>query len=107
MAHSAAIAKRVAEVESAIALSKEMIAQYHEVIAHMDAHPGDLNLPFHHLTDGEKRRIELGANPRSVVFSAMVTERHNVETWNAWLKAVESYEAKSQALQFSSIGGAR
>jgi hypothetical protein len=97
MAHSAAIAKRVREVQEAIALSGEMIAQYREVIAHMDTHPGDRNLPFHHLTDGEKRRIELGANPRSVVFNAMVVEQHNVEQWHAWLKAVAAYEAKYEA----------
>jgi hypothetical protein len=98
MAHSAAIAKRVREVQDAITLSEEMISQYREVIAHMDAHPGDRNLPFHHLTDGEKRRIELGANPRSVVFNAMVAEQHNVEQWHAWLKAVDAYEAKWAAV---------
>jgi len=97
MALSKPIAKRVLEVKTAITFSVEMIEQYREVIAHMDAHPGDRSLPFHHLTDGEKRRIELGADPRGVVFSAMVVEQHNVEQWDAWLRAVAAYEAKYEA----------
>jgi hypothetical protein len=110
MAHSAAIAKRIRQVESDIAQSREMIAQYREVIAHLESNPGDPFLPFHHLSDGEKSRIHLGANARSVVIGALINEERRIITWTAWLQAVADHEAKWQAaraVSASSIGGAR